>query len=60
MAHDALASIIDNAWEKRTELTPSTKGEVREAVDFAIQKLDSGDLRVATKRPMAPGRPING
>jgi 2,3,4,5-tetrahydropyridine-2-carboxylate N-succinyltransferase len=49
MSHDALASIIDNAWEKRTELNASTKGEVREAVDFALEKLDSGELRVATK-----------
>ena len=48
--HDsALASIIDVAWEKRTELNPSTKGEVREAVEYAIDRLDSGALRVATK-----------
>jgi len=48
--HDsALASIIDVAWEKRTELNPSTKGEIREAVDYAIDRLDSGALRVATK-----------
>lgn len=49
MSHDALAAIIDAAWEKRTELNAATKGEVREAVDFALQKLDSGELRVATK-----------
>ena len=48
--HDsALASIIENAWEKRTELNPSTGGEIREAVDYAIDRLDSGALRVATK-----------
>ena len=49
MSHDALAAIIDAAWEKRTELNAATKGEVRDAVDFALQKLDSGELRVATK-----------
>ncbi len=49
MNDSALASIIDAAWEKRTELNPSTKGEVREAVDYAIDRLDSGALRVATK-----------
>ena len=49
MAHDALASVIDAAWEKRTELNPSSKGEVRDAVEFALQKLDSGEMRVATK-----------
>ena len=49
MSHDALAAIIDAAWEKRTELNAAIKGEVRDAVDFALQKLDSGELRVATK-----------
>ena len=49
MSHDALAAIIDAAWEKRTELNAATKGEIRDAVDFALQKLDSGELRVATK-----------
>ncbi len=49
MSHNALASIIDSAWEKRTELNASTKGEVRDAVDHIIAGLDKGELRVATK-----------
>lgn len=49
MSHNALASIIDAAWENRTELNASTKGEVRDAVEHIIAGLDKGELRVATK-----------
>jgi 2,3,4,5-tetrahydropyridine-2-carboxylate N-succinyltransferase len=49
MSHNALATIIDNAWEKRTELNAATKGEVRDAVEHVIAGLDKGELRVATK-----------
>lgn len=49
MSHNALATIIDAAWEKRTELNASTKGEVRDAVEHIIAGLDKGELRVATK-----------
>ncbi|MEO1027607.1 MAG: 2,3,4,5-tetrahydropyridine-2,6-dicarboxylate N-succinyltransferase [Pseudomonadota bacterium] len=44
---DTLASTIDTAWEARTELSTSTKGEFREAVDAALNLLDSGQARVA-------------
>lgn len=49
MSHAALASIIDAAWEKRADISAATKGEVREAVDFALQLLDSGQARVAER-----------
>ena len=49
MSHNALASIIDAAWEKRTELNTATKGEIRDAVEHVITGLDKGELRVATK-----------
>ena len=49
MSHNALASIIDAAWEQRTELNAATKGEVRDAVEHIIAGLDKGELRVATK-----------
>jgi 2,3,4,5-tetrahydropyridine-2-carboxylate N-succinyltransferase len=45
-----LQAAIDDAWEKRDTLTPSTKGLVREAVETALEGLDSGALRVAEKR----------
>jgi len=45
-----LASIIDAAFEARAEISFSTKGEVRQAVDEALSLLDAGKARVA-----APG-----
>jgi 2,3,4,5-tetrahydropyridine-2-carboxylate N-succinyltransferase len=44
-----IARIISQAWEVRDTLTLSTKGEVREAVDAALEGLDAGRLRVAEK-----------
>ncbi len=43
--------IIDQAFERRAELSPeSASPEVREAVENAIELLDSGRARVAEKR----------
>ena len=42
-----LEATINQAWEDRAELSTSTMGEVREAVDTAITLLDSGKGRVA-------------
>ena len=49
MSHAALESAIDAAWEDRAALTPSTKGEVRDAVETTLDALDSGALRVAER-----------
>ena len=46
---DALARVINDAWEARETLSTDTTGEVRDAVDAAISLLDSGEARVATK-----------
>ena len=46
---DALQTIIDQAWEGRDEVGPSTTGEIRDAVDQAIARLDGGELRIAEK-----------
>lgn len=43
------ASIIDQAWECREELSSQTTGEIVEAVDDVLDLLDKGKLRVATK-----------
>jgi 2,3,4,5-tetrahydropyridine-2,6-dicarboxylate N-succinyltransferase len=50
MSHDHLAKIIDEAFEKRSDLTPATKGPVRDAVDEALNLLDRGAARVAERR----------
>jgi 2,3,4,5-tetrahydropyridine-2,6-dicarboxylate N-succinyltransferase len=44
---DKLVSTIDGAWNNRDSLDASTQGPVREAVDEALDALDSGRLRVA-------------
>ena len=43
---EQLAAAIDQAWERRESVTPAT-GDVREAVEAAIELLDSGQARVA-------------
>ncbi|MEI8393906.1 MAG: 2,3,4,5-tetrahydropyridine-2,6-dicarboxylate N-succinyltransferase [Rhodospirillaceae bacterium] len=50
MSHAELAATIDNAWNHRTELSPSTVGAVRNAVDTALDLLDAGTVRVAEPR----------
>src|SRR4051812_12351134 len=44
-----LAATIDDAWETRDKLGPGTTGAVRDAVEAALDGLDSGRLRVAEK-----------
>jgi 2,3,4,5-tetrahydropyridine-2,6-dicarboxylate N-succinyltransferase len=41
---------IDDAWEARDTLSPATRGPVRDAVDAALEALDSGSARVAEKQ----------
>jgi 2,3,4,5-tetrahydropyridine-2,6-dicarboxylate N-succinyltransferase len=47
MTDAALETAIEAAWERRAELTPSTKGADRDAVEAALDLLDSGKARVA-------------
>ncbi len=51
----ALEATIEKAWEIRAEITPATKGEVRDAVEETLNLLDSGTLRVATRTPGKSG-----
>jgi 2,3,4,5-tetrahydropyridine-2-carboxylate N-succinyltransferase len=44
-----LAKTIDDAFEKRNDINPSTKGPVREAVEAALDLLDRGAARVAER-----------
>ena len=43
----SLVAVIDAAWEKRDTITPATKGEIRDAVEAAMEGLDAGTYRVA-------------
>ena len=47
--HADLAAVIDAAFEDRDQISPSTSGEVREAVDQALLLMDGGQARVAEK-----------
>ena len=52
-----LQAIIEAAWDARDTISPATQGEVRDAVDAALELLDSGALRVA--EPTAEGWQVN-
>jgi 2,3,4,5-tetrahydropyridine-2-carboxylate N-succinyltransferase len=49
MSAKNISSTIDAAWESRAQISPTTKGDVREAVEQVLNDLDSGTLRVAEK-----------
>jgi 2,3,4,5-tetrahydropyridine-2,6-dicarboxylate N-succinyltransferase len=49
MSHAELAQIIDTAFDNRAEINFSTTGEVRDAVNEALNLLDTGKVRVAEK-----------
>jgi 2,3,4,5-tetrahydropyridine-2,6-dicarboxylate N-succinyltransferase len=51
MTDTHLAATIDAAWDGRESISPATGGEWREAVEAALDGLDSGELRVAEKTP---------
>ncbi len=45
----ALETAIENAWDNRDAVSTGTKGEVRDAVEAALNLLDSGKARVASR-----------
>ncbi len=49
MPNDQLQATIETAWEARADVSPTTTGAVREAVDATLDALDSGSLRVAER-----------
>jgi 2,3,4,5-tetrahydropyridine-2,6-dicarboxylate N-succinyltransferase len=51
MSQAELEKTIEAAFAARDKLGPSTKGEVREAVEAALELLDKGEARVAERRP---------
>ena len=46
---DPLAATIDQAWEARDTVSADTSGDVRDAVETALDRLDCGAARVAEK-----------
>ena len=49
MSHSDLQTTIDDAWEARDTINLKTTGEIREAVEGALNLLDSGKARVAER-----------
>jgi 2,3,4,5-tetrahydropyridine-2-carboxylate N-succinyltransferase len=47
MNDSALPAAIEAAWARRTDLSPATAGPDRDAVEAALERLDSGQARVA-------------
>ena len=61
MSTDSLARTVDDAWERRSDISPKTKGPVRKAVQGALELLDAGKARVAeTAAGRRVGRFISG
>jgi 2,3,4,5-tetrahydropyridine-2,6-dicarboxylate N-succinyltransferase len=50
MSHTDLARSIDDAFDARESVGPSTKGVVRDAVEAALDLLDHGTARVAERQ----------
>jgi 2,3,4,5-tetrahydropyridine-2-carboxylate N-succinyltransferase len=50
MTYDHLKTFIDSAFEHAAEITPETKGVVRDAVEEVLDLLDRGEFRVAEKQ----------
>ncbi len=44
-----LEHVIEAAFENRDTVSTATKGEIRDAVEEALNLLDSGKARVATR-----------
>jgi len=55
--HAALIATLDAAWEDRANVSLTTQGEVRQAVEQALAMIDSGTARVA--EPTGDGWKVN-
>jgi 2,3,4,5-tetrahydropyridine-2,6-dicarboxylate N-succinyltransferase len=49
MQNTSLESIVEAAWQKRDAVNAGTRGEIRDAVEAALELLDKGEARVAAK-----------
>src|SRR3954447_20718680 len=56
MSLTELQKTIETAFDERANVGPQTKGEVRDAVETALDLLDKGEARVAEKAAGARGR----
>ena len=47
MNNDDIKLIIERAFNNNEDVNPNTSGEVKEAINLALNLLDTGKLRVA-------------
>ena len=52
MNRNQLEKIISDAWEARNNINTETTGEIRNAVEDALDLLDSGKARVAERKSL--------
>lgn len=45
-----IEKVIEQAWDRRDEITPQTRGDIRSAVERALAMLDRGEARVGEKQ----------
>ena len=50
MPNETLQTTVEAAWETRDSVSPATGGEIRAAVEAALDLLDKGEARVAEKK----------
>jgi 2,3,4,5-tetrahydropyridine-2,6-dicarboxylate N-succinyltransferase len=50
MSYAGLEAAIETAWDERDQITPSTTGATRDAIEATLDALDSGNLRVAERQ----------
>ena len=55
-----LQDLVEGAFEERDSIGASTRGEVREAVDAALDLLDAGDRAGGRETRRRPGSSTNG
>lgn len=55
-----LEMIIEKAFDDRNSINTTTKGEILESVEHALNLLDKGEVRVAKRQKMENGTFING
>jgi len=48
MSHATLEAVINDAFDNKEAVSTDTKGEIREAVETALNLLDAGEVRVAS------------
>jgi len=49
MQNTSLEPIVEAAWQTRDAVNAGTRGEIRDAVEAALELLDKGEARVAAK-----------